>query len=290
MIREIAQHGILNGSPEASSFWPARGTLQRTVLNYLFAIVALGIATSIRLMLSPYLGSHIPFSCNYVAIIFIAWFGGLGPAAFATICGLLLSEYLFVPPFAQVVPVGVENWVALFAYLAVSCSVILLTERLRHEQEKLAKANADTREIIENVSEAIIAFDENWRFRFLNRTAESMFGLKAERLLGKCIWDVAPEAKSSPHYQQFQTVMTGRKPFRTEDFHEQSGEWYWLEIMPLESGGITVRYINITDEVRERQSIQRKLQALESVQNLADGKIGNPNTSETEKELFSPWY
>ena len=49
--------------------------------RYGAAFVAIVLATLLRIWLDPFLENHAPFSTYFVAIMFAAWYGGIGPSA-----------------------------------------------------------------------------------------------------------------------------------------------------------------------------------------------------------------
>src|SRR5437762_5261411 len=66
--------------------------------QYGSALIGVALATALRLPLNPALGSRLPFTTYFVAAIFAAVYGGLGPALVAVALGAALGTYLFIPP------------------------------------------------------------------------------------------------------------------------------------------------------------------------------------------------
>src|SRR5205814_8098402 len=65
-------------------------------LRYGSALVAVALATAGRRLLDPSLGDHQPFATYFLAVIFTAWYGGLGPSLVALVLGGVAATYLFV--------------------------------------------------------------------------------------------------------------------------------------------------------------------------------------------------
>jgi PAS domain S-box-containing protein len=57
-------------------------------------------------------------------------------------------------------------------------------------------------EVFERISDAFYAVDRDWRFTYVNRRAEELWGCSQEELLGKSIWQMFPQAVGSEYYQQ----------------------------------------------------------------------------------------
>src|SRR6266853_1857303 len=67
------------------------------MLRYGSALIGVALATALRLVLNPALGSHLPFTTYFVAAILAAVYGGLGPALVTVALGAVLGTYLFIP-------------------------------------------------------------------------------------------------------------------------------------------------------------------------------------------------
>ncbi len=62
-------------------------------------------------------------------------------------------------------------------------------------------------EVLERISDAFYAVDRDWRFTYVNRRAEELWGRSQEELLGKSIWQEFPQAVGSEYYQQINRAM-----------------------------------------------------------------------------------
>ncbi|MEP7228043.1 MAG: response regulator [Gemmatimonadales bacterium] len=65
---------------------------------YLLALIAVLLMMIARMLLTPVLGSQLPFVTLFPAVFFAAWAGGLGPAVAATAASVALALYFFFPP------------------------------------------------------------------------------------------------------------------------------------------------------------------------------------------------
>ena len=50
--------------------------------------------------------------------------------------------------------------------------------------------------ILDRVSDGFVALDTNWRYVYVNRQAATLFGRRAEDLVGRYIWTEFPEGGS----------------------------------------------------------------------------------------------
>src|SRR5262245_14252618 len=66
--------------------------------RYGTAVAALAVATVVRLLLEPLLENRAPYGCYLLAVLFVVWRAGLGPALMTVGCGVLLARYFFESP------------------------------------------------------------------------------------------------------------------------------------------------------------------------------------------------
>ncbi len=69
------------------------------VIGYSLAALAALAALLLREMLSPWFGASNPYHTIWAAVVFAAWYCGVGPAVVATLIGALGVWYWFLPPF-----------------------------------------------------------------------------------------------------------------------------------------------------------------------------------------------
>ena len=66
--------------------------------HYGVALGSVALATLGRRLFDPILSDHVPFVTYFLAVVFTAWYGGLGPAAVSIVLGALSASYFFIPP------------------------------------------------------------------------------------------------------------------------------------------------------------------------------------------------
>ncbi|MGO8749905.1 MAG: DUF4118 domain-containing protein [Thermoguttaceae bacterium] len=111
----------------------AGGWSDSMVLRYAVAVAATLLATVMREWLDPFLHDSVQYSIYYAAIMFTAWYAGLGPSLVAMISGALLANYLFVEPRGTFFVASWEHKFSLGVYLAVSSFVAFVCESLRRD-------------------------------------------------------------------------------------------------------------------------------------------------------------
>jgi PAS domain-containing protein len=68
--------------------------------------------------------------------------------------------------------------------------------------EALQTAHQQMVEILESIGDAFYAVDHAWRFTYINRKAETIWGARRDDLLGKNLWEVFPRSVGSQVHQE----------------------------------------------------------------------------------------
>lgn len=74
------------------------GDRSNILRRYLFAILAAIAALVLRKLLSPLLGIYNPYHTLWAAVVFSAWYCGLGPSILTTLIGVAGVWHWFLPP------------------------------------------------------------------------------------------------------------------------------------------------------------------------------------------------
>src|SRR5215210_5182345 len=142
------------------------------LLRYGVAVLAVGVAFAIKLLLDPLIVQETPFLLVFGAIMISAWYGGLGPGLLATFAAGLATDYFFLPPTGSLSGFSLET-VPLLAFFLEGTLVCLLTEALRaarvraegskleaeRHREHLRESEELYRNVVEQAAENIFLID-----------------------------------------------------------------------------------------------------------------------------------
>lgn len=112
----------------------ARRWAPRGARRWIIALVALGIASAVRLLLHPLLGPVMPGTAFSIAAVLIEYYFGLAPALTVLLAGLCIADFLFVPPYEALGIIDRSDVMFAVSYPLVALVVITLLERLRRAQ------------------------------------------------------------------------------------------------------------------------------------------------------------
>jgi PAS domain S-box-containing protein len=137
----------------------------------------------------------------------------------------------------------------------VAVSLTDITERRRAEDAvKAALAQKD--EILESISDAFYALDQDGRVTYVNSVAESWWEVSREELIGKSLWEQFAHAVGSPTHEAHLTAARERRVVRIETLSLLRHRWVDISIFPT-SSGLAVYFRDITErkETEERQRL-----------------------------------
>jgi signal transduction histidine kinase len=106
--------------------------------SYGAAIVFVGIALTLKLILVPWVTEDVPFVLFFGAVMAAAAFGGLGPGLFATAIAALCDLYFFTKPYGHFELSTLSERVRLALFLVEGFFISIICARL-----KIAKQRAD---------------------------------------------------------------------------------------------------------------------------------------------------
>jgi two-component system NarL family sensor kinase len=114
---------------------------------------------------------------------------------------------------------------------------------LKQSDVALRSINERLSAVLSSIDESYYTVDPQWRITFVNPHAARFFGESAESLVGRSIWEVAPE----PELQaQFQRALNERAPLRLERRSQrQPDRWFQISCYPW-ADGLSIFFSNVT--------------------------------------------
>ncbi|MFO0907186.1 MAG: ATP-binding protein [Isosphaeraceae bacterium] len=173
-------------------------------LRYAGAVLAVLVATLVRLALYPIFGFQLPLTSYALAVVAVAWMCGRGPAYLALVIGAASGWGLYYAVSGPITVPPLMIFAGLTLYTSIGLIAIRLSEvhwtvrrRLRGEAHERLRAEEQlraqlelTRTITENATTAIFMVDAQGRCTFMNPAAEAMTGLPFGEVEGKVLHDL----------------------------------------------------------------------------------------------------
>lgn len=114
---------------------PTAGAQQR---DYVVAFAAVLAALGLRYLLNPLLGQQGPYLILSLAIVVAAFYGGFGPALFATALSTSIGTYFFIGSGSWLVFFQPQNISRTALFLVIGLSIAVIGGRLRTSRHDLA--------------------------------------------------------------------------------------------------------------------------------------------------------
>jgi PAS domain S-box-containing protein len=146
-------------------------------------------------------------------------------------------------------------------------TAIDIHDRKRAELD-LRKARRDLFDILESITESFIALDRDWRFVYANARVAEKLGRSREELIGRSIWEIAPESVATDFYPKYHQVMRDRVPVSFEVRYPDN-RWFQVHAHPTEAG-MSAYIVDCTEQKRTEEALRQKAK-LESIGLLAGG-------------------
>ena len=133
-----------------------------------------------------------------------------------------------------------------------------ISERKSVEVER-AVTHQYTREVLERITDGFYALDRDWRFTYVNQTAERMLGRIREELQGQIIWEEFGPAEETPVYAAFHRAMADGITTSVDSYDAPLGAWFELRAYPSPNG-LSIFFQDVT----ARRQLERQLRTSET--------------------------
>jgi signal transduction histidine kinase len=126
----------------------AKPLLRHTVSRYALAVAASAFALYLRNGLTPLLGLSNPYHTVWLAVVFCAWFCGVGPSILATLIMVVGTSYWFLPPIHTFAIATPSDLFGVAGFIVFSGVIILIGERARRTQANLNTAHDEMESVV----------------------------------------------------------------------------------------------------------------------------------------------
>lgn len=154
-----------------------------------------------------------------------------------------------------------------------------LDELLGREQ----KARQEVTELLESISDAFFALNNDWQFTYINPQAEKLLRRSPEELLNRYIWSEFPTTLGTIFEREYRRAATEQVAVRFEEFFAPLDKWLGVRVYPT-ANGLSVYLQDISDRKQEPALLQQLNLNLE--QRVAE-RTAQLEATNKELEAFS---
>jgi PAS domain S-box-containing protein len=123
-------------------------------------------------------------------------------------------------------------------------------------------STSDFGDVLERVSDAVVALDANWHYTYVNRRAAELFGRRPEDLIGRHIWTEFPEGVGQPFQLAYERAMAEQVPIQIENYYQPWDRWFENRIYPSPQG-LSIFFHEITDRKQAEREARDNAALLE---------------------------
>lgn len=246
-------------------------------MRYGAALAIVGLAIALRLALTPYLGTQIPYTSFFLAVVISGWFGGLGPGILATILSGIAGWHAMFGTAQHL------RWLGALIFVGQGVMVSYLIEAMRSSKRRVTG-------IVESISDGFAVFDPEWRIVYVNEHGARMARRSISELIGRNLWVMFPEAIGSEFWVKVHDAMREQRPIHFENQSLDRQRWFEHTAYPSREG-LTVYTRDITERKTARADLEAATAQIErmnaELEQHVQERTAQLNATIKELEAFS---
>jgi PAS domain S-box-containing protein len=234
--------------------------ISHPALRYPLAILAALVALYLRYLLTPFFGDQNPYHTLWLAVVFSAWYCGVGPAIVTTLLGAVGVLHWFIPDHSWN-HLNRPDLSGLLGFLILSGVIIALggsSRRAFTTQSRLAA-------IVGSSGDAIISKDLDGIITSWNGGAQRLFGWTEAEAIGKPVTILIPPELLHEEREILSRLRAGQRIEHSETVRvSKSGKRLnvSLTVSPIrDSAGRVIGASKISRDISERIEAEAKLKA-----------------------------
>jgi PAS domain S-box-containing protein len=157
---------------------------------------------------------------------------------------------------------GNERWIRTIGkpeYLNGECLRIFGSFQDIHARKTaelaLLASNLEKTNILESIGDGFFTVDRDFNVTYWNRMAEEYLKTPRDKILGKNLWLLFPDATKLPSYENYRRAMNENIAIQFDDYYEVVDLWFDISAYPSESG-LSVFFKDITKQRKSEKRFQ----------------------------------
>ena len=195
---------------------------------------------------------------------------------------------------------GTVRWILAKGDCAYNAEGIIISTRgvfidisdRKQAEEALRQSEEQSRNILESIDDGFFSLDENWRFTYVNRSAEILLDRTPGDLIGKNLWEEFPGLNGSEFERVYRRVANERVALSVTAFYPDHDRWYDVRTYPA-ANGITIYVRNVTDRKLAEEVLQQREAELRLVTNAVPALISFVDSDQRYRfhnRAYEEWF
>ena len=169
-----------------------------------------------------------------------------------------------------------------------TADLLLVNKQLQQEvierkkvSERLMESNEKNTNILESITDAFLTLDKHWRYSYMNKEAERIWGRQKQELLGKVVWEDYPQLINSEYFKQLHKAVKDKISVHFEEYIQAHKIWIEFHVYPSNDGGLSIYFRDLSEHKKYEQEMLR-LDRLNLIGQMAAGighEVRNPMTT-----------
>lgn len=130
-----------------------------------------------------------------------------------------------------------------------------ITARVVAEAE-FAATHLRLQQVLERITDGFYALDRDWRFTYVNASAERMLSQPREKLLGEGVWEAFPPTIETPLYAVYHQALRDGETSTIELYYPPLEAWFEVRVYPS-ADGLSVFLRDVTAQHQFVEELQK---------------------------------
>jgi diguanylate cyclase (GGDEF)-like protein/PAS domain S-box-containing protein len=109
---------------------------------------------------------------------------------------------------------------------------------------------------LESITDAFMMLDRGWNLSYLNGEAERLLQVSRNKVLGRNVWEVFPEAVGGPYYRAYHKAMATNASVSFEEHYAPLNLWTEIRAYPSEEG-LAIYFLDISQRKATEAEIHK---------------------------------
>ncbi len=130
--------------------------------------------------------------------------------------------------------------------------------------------------ILESIGDAFFAVDRDWIVTYWNKEAEKILNTPKEKIIGKGLWNVFPDAVGLKFYTEYHKAFETGQIVQFEEYYPPTNSWFEVSAYPSKSG-LSVYFKDVSSRKNAEEQIRQTNERFEKITEATNDAIWDFN-------------